>query len=42
MFTLSPTAGPAPVIETEHLRLRGHGLADLADNFALWNDIGEP
>jgi RimJ/RimL family protein N-acetyltransferase len=38
MFTLPATAGPAPVIETERLRLRGHGLGDLAHSHALWND----
>ena len=38
MFTLPATAGPAPVIETERLRLRGHGLDDHASSYALWND----
>ena len=38
MFTLPNTAGPAPVIETERLRLRGHRLTDFAANLELWND----
>jgi RimJ/RimL family protein N-acetyltransferase len=27
-----------PVIETERLTLRGHGLDDFADSFVLWSD----
>ena len=38
MFTLPETAGAAPVIETERLRLRAHRLTDFADCLALWNE----
>jgi RimJ/RimL family protein N-acetyltransferase len=38
MFKLPHTAGPAPVIETERLLLRGHRLADFADIAAMWRD----
>jgi RimJ/RimL family protein N-acetyltransferase len=38
VFSLPHTAGPAPVIETERLRLRGYRLGDFADSLALWSD----
>lgn len=31
-------SAPAPVIETDRLRLRGHGLDDFAASCALWAD----
>ena len=38
MFRLAETAGPAAVIETERLRLRGHRTADFDACMALWSD----
>ncbi len=38
VFTLADSAGQAAVIETERLRLRGHGIADFAGSMALWSD----
>ena len=38
LLRLPDTAGPAPVIETERLRLRGHRHDDLADSAAMWCD----
>src|ERR1700690_4516974 len=38
MLTVPNSTGHAPVIETERLRLRGHGLADFPASAALWND----
>ncbi len=38
MFTVPNVSGRAPVIETERLRMRGHGLEDFAPSAALWND----
>lgn len=38
MFRLAETAGPAAVIETPRLRMRGHTPTDLTASFALWNE----
>ena len=38
MFKLAETAGPAAVIETPRLRLRGHVTADFPTCLALWNE----
>jgi RimJ/RimL family protein N-acetyltransferase len=38
MFRLAQTAGPAPVLETGRLRLRGYAPDDFADSLRLWND----
>lgn len=33
-----PAATPGPVLETERLILRPHGLADFEDSLSLWSD----
>jgi RimJ/RimL family protein N-acetyltransferase len=38
LFRLPDSAGPAPVIETERLLLRGHRHGDLANSAAMWCD----
>ena len=38
LFSRPDTAGQAPVIETERLRLRGHRLGDFANSAAMWCD----
>jgi RimJ/RimL family protein N-acetyltransferase len=38
MFSLHPTVGPIPVLETERLLMRGHRLEDFEDSLALWAD----
>jgi RimJ/RimL family protein N-acetyltransferase len=38
MLILPESAGPAPVIETNRLRLRGHGPGDFADSADMWCD----
>jgi RimJ/RimL family protein N-acetyltransferase len=35
---LGPMPTTAPTLETERLRLHGHGVADFADSAAMWGD----